>query len=428
MPHWKTPEFAGIALVSTALCLSAFQADAALIAMASIVTFARRSGPQQGRAGGSNDTEFLLGRRVGLSGDSEPSSFSGKTILVTGAGGTIGSEICRQVIGAGAARLVAIDHSEYALFQLEQNLRRVPGGRTEIRATLGSIANPAIVRQLFDRQKVDIIFHAAAYKHVHFAEQCAVPALVNNVLATRILAESAITAKAPKFVLISTDKAANPTGVMGASKRMAEAVIQDLALRSDRTEFSIVRFGNVFGSSGSLVPRVRDQIARGGPVLLTDPAATRYFVTLDEAARFALHAAQPGTQGAVLTLRMGRPVVIRDLISRMILLSGHREQSPSGEEAGIKVLVSGLLPGENLHEHPTMDGVVEETDVDRVLRIRVPTFSEIEIAQLLRDISDLAQTQDSVRARGLVAYWQEKMVAGRDTPLRASPRSARAAN
>ena len=294
------------------------------------------------------ELDDLLGRdpvqldEAGLQG-----FFGGKTVLVTGAGGSIGAELCRQIARFQPTRLVLFEQSEFSLYTIEQEFRdrRSP---VEIVAAIGDAKSEARVAEVFGRYRPDIVFHAAAYKHVPLMEDDnALEAVRNNVLSTLAIARAAQANGAAKCVLVSTDKAVNPTNVMGASKRLAEIVCQALQGLA-ATQFVIVRFGNVLGSTGSVVPRFREQIARGGPVTVTHPEIERYFMSIPEAAQLVLQAGQMGKGGEIYVLDMGEPVKIADLARQMIRLSGFAE-------ADVRIEFTGLRPGEKLYEEPLAD-------------------------------------------------------------------------
>ncbi len=292
----------------------------------------------------SIEPEDLLGREpVQLDEAGIAELISAKTVLVTGAGGSIGSELCRQIARYGPARIVLYELSEYALYQIEQQLGELHP-RLPLVRLMGDVKNLEHLRTTFAAQRAHIVFHAAAFKHVPLMEEeNAWAALQNNTLGTWNAATAAAEAGAERFVLISTDKAVNPTNVMGASKRAAEMVLSHMATLGHATRFSAVRFGNVLGSSGSVIPKFKDQIARGGPVTVTHPDITRYFMTIPEAVRLVLQAAALARSGEVYVLDMGEPVRIVDLARGLIRLSGHRP-----DEIGITY--TGLRAGEKLFE------------------------------------------------------------------------------
>lgn len=279
-----------------------------------------------------------------------------KVVLVSGAGGSIGSELCRQILQAKPSKLLLFDHSEYSLYRIEAELSAHLGfqssHKTELIPLLGSVQDAGRLERIFKRWKIDTVYHAAAYKHVPLVEHNPAEGLQNNVLGTCNLAQAAKDHGVSHFVLISTDKAVRPTNVMGATKRFAELVLQALAdLQDDsRTCFSMVRFGNVLDSSGSVVPLFRDQIKAGGPVTLTHPEVTRYFMTIPEAAQLVIQAGAMAKGGEVFVLDMGEPVKIYDLAHRMIELSGLTVRDSNTGVGDIEIVISGLRPGEKLYE------------------------------------------------------------------------------
>jgi FlaA1/EpsC-like NDP-sugar epimerase len=290
------------------------------------------------------EPEDLLGREpVQLDETGVGRVLAGKTVLITGAGGSIGSELCRQVAAFAPAQLVLLELSEFNLYTLEQELGESFPGLPLVRL-VGDVKNQAQMRELCLRWRVQVVFHAAAYKHVPLLEaHNAAAALRNNTLGTWHAALAAAEARAELFVLVSTDKAVNPTNVMGATKRAAEMIVSSLAAEHPDTRFVAVRFGNVLGSSGSVIPKFKEQIAKGGPVTVTHPEIIRYFMTIPEAARLVLQAATVGESGQVLVLDMGEPVKIADLARDLIRLAGHTPDE-------IAIEYTGLRPGEKLYE------------------------------------------------------------------------------
>jgi FlaA1/EpsC-like NDP-sugar epimerase len=295
------------------------------------------------------ELEDLLGRAsVQLDVAGLSTMVSGQTVLVTGAGGSIGSELCRQIARLGAARLVCVDVSEFAIYELEQELQRA---HPQLRGAYytANVREGDRLRAIAGRERPSVVFHAAAYKHVPLMEQLnEVEALRTNVLGTLHAARMAGVCGARRFVMVSTDKAVNPTNVMGASKRLAELVVQGVSVAYPETEYVSVRFGNVLGSSGSVVPLFTAQIARGGPVTVTHPDIVRYFMTIPEAAQLVLQAGLMGRSGQIFVLDMGEPVRIAELARLLIRLSGRTEQE-------IPITFTGLRPGEKLYEELLAD-------------------------------------------------------------------------
>ena len=301
-------------------------------------------------------------------------NIAGKVVMVTGAGGSIGSEICRQIIQLKPAKLVLFELNEFALYSIEKELNYSLSLIKEklafdIVPVLGSIADEKRVRKVCEFFNIQTIYHAAAYKHVPLVEQNSCEAIKNNVFGTLSIAQAAIKAKVETFVLISTDKAVRPTNTMGATKRFAELVLQALSLeKNHKTRFTMVRFGNVLGSSGSVIPLFREQIARGGPVTVTDSRIIRYFMTIPEAAQLVIQAGAMGMGGDVFVLDMGEPIRIVDLAKRMINLSGLEvldENHPAGE---IEISYTGLRPGEKLYEELLIGDNVSDTAHCRIMR------------------------------------------------------------
>lgn len=288
--------------------------------------------------------EDLLGRKPILPDWSLIRSWlGGRTVLVTGAGGSIGSELCRQCARHGAGRIVLLEMSELLLLTIEAELKRsFPD--LEVEAVLGDCGDPAVIRHALSLSPVDAVFHAAAYKQVPVLERQLREAVRNNILSTETVARACVEARIEHFVFISTDKAVDPVNALGASKRYAEMICQSLDQKTTTTRFVTVRFGNVLASAGSVVPLFREQILKGGPVTVTDPEVTRYFMTIPEACQLILQAAASASHGAIYTLDMGEPVPIRVLAEQMIRLAGKQPYKD------IAIIYTGLRPGEKLHE------------------------------------------------------------------------------
>jgi FlaA1/EpsC-like NDP-sugar epimerase len=344
-------------------------------------------------------------------------AYAGRVVLVTGAGGSVGSELCRQLVDMRPRRLVLVEISEVALYAIDRELAdRASAFGVEVVPVLGSVADARLCRTVLRDHGVEVVLHAAAYKHVPLVEANPLAGLANNVLGTRTLAEAAHEAGVKRFVLVSSDKAVRPKGVMGASKRLAELVVQDLARRSRGTLFSMVRFGNVLGSSGSVVPLFRDQIARGGPVTLTHPEVTRYFMTLHEAARLVLLAGSfVGSDGGdVFVLDMGRPMRIRDLAERMIAAAGCTLRSPANPAGDIEIAITGLRPGEKLHEELLIGEGLLTTPHPKILRAREDGLSELRMAAALRGLREAMAAGDPAAALAVVRSCVEGFGAAAD--------------
>jgi FlaA1/EpsC-like NDP-sugar epimerase len=296
-----------------------------------------------------------------------------KTVLVTGGGGSIGSELCRQSLGLRPAKLIVMEHSELALYSIEQELRAEAlksGAATKLEFILGSVTDRARTQALFTAHAIDTVYHAAAYKHVPIVELNPVEGFRNNVFGTLYVARAALDAGVSHFVLISTDKAVRPTNVMGATKRVAELVVEALARQQPRTRFSMVRFGNVLGSSGSVVPLFSKQIAEGGPITLTHAEVTRYFMTIREAVELVIQAGAMARGGELFVLDMGTPVRIKELAEKMVRLSGRSIRDEQNAIGDISIEVTGLRPGEKLHEELLIDGDITGTMHPRIWEMR----------------------------------------------------------
>ncbi|MFL5953870.1 MAG: polysaccharide biosynthesis protein [Gaiellaceae bacterium] len=317
-----------------------------------------------------------------------------KTVIVTGAGGSIGSELCRQLARLGASRLVLVDKGESPLFEIERELvdeRQYPAAI----AVLANCGDRAKMRQVFERYQPQVLFHAAAYKHVGMLEANPLQAVANNVLSTRVLAEVASEFAVERFVLISTDKAANPKNVMGQSKAVCEWIVESFALHPEvSTRFVAVRFGNVLGSSGSVIPIFRKQIERGGPVTVTTPEMTRFFMTIPEASSLVVQAGAMGGRGQVYVLDMGEPVKIVDLAKQMIRLSGRNEDD-------IPIVFTGARAGEKVHEVLWNEGeTVGPTSHPKIMRAARPQIDAEWLEEALAELERLVEDGDAL---GVVA-------------------------
>ena len=318
-----------------------------------------------------------------------------KVVMVTGAGGSIGSELCRQIVRLSPARLVLLEMSEVALYQIERELRMVLESekiKLDLIAVLGNAHHRNRVSEVMRVYEVQSVYHAAAYKHVPIVEQNVIEGVHNNVISTWNMAEAALECNVETFVLISTDKAVNPTNVMGATKRFAELVLQGLNERGGRTRFCMVRFGNVLESSGSVVPLFREQIRRGGPVTVTHRDVIRYFMTIPEAAQLVLQAGSMAKGGDVFVLDMGKPMRIDDLARRMIRLAGLTVRDEANPEGDIEILYTGLRPAEKLFEELLIGSNVSGTEHPMIMRAMEHSLPWTEMHRALTDtLASLAQ-------------------------------------
>jgi FlaA1/EpsC-like NDP-sugar epimerase len=352
------------------------------------------------------DASDLLGR------DSVPpderlfdACIRGKSVMVTGAGGSIGSELCRQIARLGPRRIVLFEMSELALYQIDRELRAFMEREhlgVEVTSLLGNAHHKYRVREIIQVYGVQTIYHAAAYKHVPIVEENVVEGIHNNVISTWYTAETAQECGVETFVLVSTDKAVNPTNVMGATKRLAEIVLQGLQRRGGRTRFCMVRFGNVLESSGSVVPLFREQIRRGGPVTVTHPDVIRYFMTIPEAAQLVLQAGAMAEGGDVFVLDMGKPIRIADLARRMVHLAGLTVRDEGNPDGDIEIRYTGLRPAEKLYEELLIGNNVSGTGHPMIMRAMEHSLPWDHVQQVLADLL-IAMGQFDVRtASGLL--------------------------
>ncbi|RYG90501.1 polysaccharide biosynthesis protein [Loktanella sp. IMCC34160] len=332
--------------------------------------------------------------------------YHGNVIMITGAGGSIGAELCRQLLLCNPKKLVLFDVSEAALYQIGREMTDLAAMiETEIVSVLGTVTDPVGVARAIRDHKVGVILHAAAYKHVPMVEENPIAGLVNNVLGTKVVAETAVEEGVAHFVLVSTDKAVRPKSIMGASKRLAENVVQDLSAKNKSTRFSIVRFGNVLGSSGSVIPLFEEQISRGGPLTLTHQDVTRYFMTVSEAARLVLLAANYSEGGDIFVLDMGEPIRIHDLARQMIEHAGYSVRDAANPDGDIEIEVVGLRAGEKLHEDLLVDVHIDKTPHEKIIRVLEPPISELELVSLIRTISKAAERGETEIVVKAVDRW-----------------------
>jgi FlaA1/EpsC-like NDP-sugar epimerase len=333
-------------------------------------------------------------------------SIRGRSVMVTGAGGSIGSELCRQILLSAPRRLVLFEMSEIALYQIERELSEVVRSNkiaTEIVPLLGNAHHRSRLREVLSAFGVETLYHAAAYKHVPIVEHNIVEGIHNNVISTWYAAEAALETNVDTFVLVSTDKAVNPANVMGATKRLAELVLQALQQRSRHTRFCMVRFGNVLASSGSVVPLFQEQIRAGGPVTVTHPEIIRYFMTIPEAAQLVIQAGAMATGGDVFVLDMGQPVRIADLARRMIALMGLTVRDEDNPEGDIEIKYTGLRPGEKLFEELIISSNVTRTKHPKIMRAIEHCMSWEKIRQILDELLVVLASFDCRRSITLLS-------------------------
>ncbi|MEO5376808.1 MAG: polysaccharide biosynthesis protein [Magnetococcus sp. DMHC-6] len=352
--------------------------------------------------------EDLVGRRpVEPSIELLDACILDKAVLVTGAGGSIGSELCRQIIQRNPSRLVLVERSEVALYSLEKELRQLMSEQNQhlqLVPILGSILNRNRMRSVISSFGIQTLYHAAAYKHVPIVERNPIEGVENNTFGTLVVAQAAIEENVETFVLISTDKAVRPTNVMGASKRFAELILQGLAdQHSHRTRFIMVRFGNVLASSGSVVPLFYEQIRQGGPVTVTDPGVVRFFMTIPEAAQLVIQAGAMGQGGDVFVLEMGEPIRILDLAIRMIHFSGLRiKDEGNGWQGDIEIQITGLREGEKLYEELVLGENIQPTEHPKIMRAQEAFLPWAEVDKILSRLERACLDFDYLRVRRIL--------------------------
>ena len=352
------------------------------------------------------EVDDLLEREpVDIDSDQYAGKINGRSVMVTGAGGSIGSELCRQIIDSQPRLLILIEFNEYALYLIHAELERRHllsqfEPPTRVVPILCSVQDRQQLQQVIERWKPEAIYHAAAFKHVPLVESNIIEAFKNNVLGTLNLAQLALENEVQDFVLVSTDKAVRPTNVMGATKRLAEMILQALSANNQSvTCLSMVRFGNVLASSGSVIPKFKEQLAAGGPITVTHPEVTRYFMTIPEAARLVLQAAAMAKGGEVFLLDMGDPIKIVDLAKRMITLSGLSERNADNPEGDIEIKFIGLRPGEKLYEELLIGNDPESTMCKKIMKGQERWLPWTDLCIVLEEAKKFAKTDD---VRGLL--------------------------
>ena len=349
------------------------------------------------------DISDLLGRKEAEANqDLINKNIAQKVVLITGAGGSIGSEISRQV-ARKASKIILLDTNEYALYSIKNEIENLLP-ETELHAVLGSVTNKKRITEICKAFVVDTVYHAAAYKHVPLVEENPFEAVFNNIIGTQACVQAAIDAEVETFVLISTDKAVRPTNIMGATKRFSEMILQSLAAKEDiakRTRITMVRFGNVLGSSGSAIPLFQQQISDGGPLTVTDPEVVRYFMTIPEAAELVIQAGAMGQGGDLFVLDMGEPVQILELAKRLISLSGKEVKNEENPEGDIEIIFTGLRPGEKLFEELLIGDDVRDTQHRQIFKANEEYISWKEVEEYLIEIKEASSSSDHIKLRNI---------------------------
>ena len=335
--------------------------------------------------------EMLLGKNI-----------TNKIVLVTGAGGSIGSELCRQIIFLKPTALILYEMNELALYSIDKELSELNMGRFKVYPLLGSVNNKSRLNNLLKRFKVDTIYHAAAYKHVPMVEFNNTEGIENNIFGTLNCAAAAIESGVKNFVLISTDKAVRPTNTMGATKRVAELILQAFSTNQNTTTFCMVRFGNVLGSSGSVIPLFKKQILDGGPVTVTDKDIIRYFMTVTEAVELTIQAGAMGTGGDVFVLDMGKPVKIKELAEKLIRLSGLKVKDEISPEGDIEIKYTGLRAGEKLYEELLIGDNVSETENPLIMRAKEDMYNWVDLKIMLDNLLTSNNNSEQLKSREIL--------------------------
>ena len=335
--------------------------------------------------------EMLLGKNI-----------TNKIVLVTGAGGSIGSELCRQIIFLKPTALILYEMNELALYSIDKELSELNMGRFKVYPLLGSVNNKLRLNNLLKRFKVDTIYHAAAYKHVPMVEFNNTEGIENNIFGTLNCAAAAIESGVKNFVLISTDKAVRPTNTMGATKRVAELILQAFSTNQNITTFCMVRFGNVLGSSGSVIPLFKKQILDGGPVTVTDKNIIRYFMTVTEAVELTIQAGAMGTGGDVFVLDMGKPVKIKELAEKLIRLSGLKVKDEISPEGDIEIKYTGLRAGEKLYEELLIGDNVSETENPLIMRAKEDMYNWVDLKIMLDNLLTSNNNSEQLKSREIL--------------------------
>ncbi len=350
--------------------------------------------------------EFLGRNHLHASMRSKHAAYRGRSVLITGAGGSIGSELCRQILSCGPARLVLMDISEFALYSVHRELAALLEGKDcTIVPVLASVTDARAVRSVIEKNGVSVVLHTAAYKHVPLVEDNPEAGITNNVFGTQVVAQQALDCEVDRFILVSTDKAVRPNGLMGASKRLAEMLVSEFARSSRHTIFTMVRFGNVLGSSGSVIPLFHDQIQHGGPVTLTHPEMTRYFMTVQEATQLVLTAGELACGGEIFVLDMGKPVLIADLARRVIEASGYTVRDAQNPNGDIEIVTIGLRPGEKLSEELSTWGILEPTAHPKILRSIEGALGEFQITRAMQSLRGMIDRGETDLLAGEAMRW-----------------------
>ncbi len=365
-----------------------------------------KSGNIEDRLKHVNADDFIERNKVDIPHQLFEKSYNSKNILVTGAGGSIGSELTKQLLNLKPEKIILLDHNEFALYSIEKFIREYDS-KIAVIPCLGTIIDLPLIEKIMDDHKIEVVIHAAAYKHVPLVEVNPIDGFKNNVIGTNNLVAICMKKKIERFILVSTDKAVYSENIMGASKRISEIIVQDAAKQNKITNFAIVRFGNVIGSSGSVIPLFREQIFRGGPVTVTDENMTRYFMSISEASQLVLLAGSYGSEGEIFILDMGKPIKIIDLAKNMIQVYGFTEKNKSNPDGDIEIKFTKKRPGEKMEEKLYSSSRLESTGHKKVNKAIEDYPENFDVNDFLNEISIILKDRNTIKLYEILSSFKE---------------------
>ena len=365
-----------------------------------------KSGNIEDRLKQVNADDFIDRNKVDIPYQLFEKSYNSKNILVTGAGGSIGSELTKQLLNLKPKKLILLDHNEFALYSIEKFIREYDSN-IDVIPCLGTIIDLSLIERIMDDHKIEVVIHAAAYKHVPLVESNPIDGFKNNVVGTNNLVATCIKKKIDRFILVSTDKAVHSENIMGASKRISEIIVQEAAKQNKVTNFAIVRFGNVIGSSGSVIPLFREQIFRGGPVTVTDENMTRYFMSISEASQLVLLAGSYGSEGEIFILDMGKPIRIIDLAKNMIQVYGFTEKNQSNPDGDIEIHITKKRPGEKMEEELHSSLELKPTNHKKVNKAIEDYPENFDINYFLNEVAIIIKNRNTDKLYEILSSFKE---------------------
>lgn len=365
-----------------------------------------KSGNIEDRLKQVNADDFIDRNKVDIPYQLFEKPYNSKNILVTGAGGSIGSELTKQLLNLKPKKLILLDHNEFALYSIEKFIREYDSN-IDVIPCLGTIIDLSLIERIMDDHKIEVVIHAAAYKHVPLVESNPIDGFKNNVVGTNNLVATCIKKKIDRFILVSTDKAVHSENIMGASKRISEIIVQEAAKQNKVTNFAIVRFGNVIGSSGSVIPLFREQIFRGGPVTVTDENMTRYFMSISEASQLVLLAGSYGSEGEIFILDMGKPIRIIDLAKNMIQVYGFTEKNQSNPDGDIEIHITKKRPGEKMEEELYSSSELKPTNHKKVNKAIEDYPENFDINYFLNEVAIILKNRNTDKLYEILSSFKE---------------------